>query len=322
MAKQNTKNKKFKIGSWLKEPKVKMNFSCSVGIVLLLILILVGFGIGFPLAIVNSTVITKLQHYTCSSRSSDWENPKVVHTTYCILDIELHYEHLAEYDGSQDVMILLFKAPLPVTDTDDWIATGTFIDQVYLSGNEMLPFCSGYDGVQYYTIFAYTWGGLPALEQGFLYFLYIDFYDADDEFWYCPAVSDFMGGDGGFEIIRQRPPINPLGLQILVEDGEVGHASDFVGCANISFFIYIPSETDDDGTTNTDGGTTNPPPQTTDPLGANYQNPINVNGLLGDSWTKGAMTNWVFLLIMLFSLFTLILILAVVIIIMKKKKQQ
>lgn len=236
--------------SWLKQPKIHMKFTVSIGFIFIL---LAAIFTGAAVFSVNYSTVKKLRHYTLSSRSNDMFNPLTVETPNNKLIIEIEYEFLT-FDGivdptdgispdPSDVWIVFGRCPEPIVEESDFPDFGEFIGEKYFKQAELDDHCDTPNG-NYLTRFYYEWyTDLPTLEQGFVYCIYMDFIDANAIHHYCPAVYKIVygemppgdiTGDSRISIFGTNPG---LGIQ---------GTSTTTDCDYVSFFKYVPENEDEE----------------------------------------------------------------------------
>ena len=279
-----------------------------------ILLVTLSFVAGIRLTIDTSTV-NQLQHYTQTTRTNDMFNPIIVYNDGGFLEIEVTLPHLSLIDNSfgdcADMLVSYWRIANPITSVYDWFTRGMFIDDFLIWGDELDDYCDTPDGTDtYYTHFYRVWN-VPTIAEGFTYAIYLDFYDADCNWWGCETAAMFMEGEWvpGLEsnVETSYPP-----------DEEV--QEELLACDFISFFEYqedVPPDVDYTPPTAT------PTPTPTDGTGTGD----NGAGAIGGGWVNQytileGMQNWVFLVILVLVIGLLCLIIFFILYARRKNKKK
>lgn len=243
------------------------------------LIFIVGALVGIRLSI-DTSVVNQLQHYTQSVRTNDMFNPIIVYDDNGFLEIEITLPHLTEIDDADgaDMFVSYWRIANPISSVYDWYDRGVFIDDFLIWGEELDSYCDNPDPTNtWYTHFYRLWN-VPDLDEGFTYAIYLDFYDADDNFWVCdnPFMPFGEGGEPALQLLIDEPP----------PEEEV--QAWLLDCDFISFFEYQESS----------AGETVPPTGTpTGGTGDTGSGP-EAGGWVNQYTIFDGMQNWVFLLIL------------------------
>jgi len=239
-------------------------------------------------------------------------NPIIVYDNAGFIEIEVTLPHLTEQtdDDCADMLVSYWRIENPIASVYDWSTRGIFIDDFLIWGAEFDSYCDSPVGDTYFTHFYRVWN-VPTLTEGFTYGIYLDFYDADCNWWGCEYASMFF--EDGWE---------PC-LELNVDNGfppEEEVQAALLECDFISFFEYsatVPPDVDYTPPTATPTAT----PTDGTGTGEGGVGPIAGGWLNGYTIFDG-MQNWVFLilLVLLFGIFGFIIF--IIVYFSKKKKKK
>ncbi len=319
-----------KLWNKIKEPKLTVKFSCSIGIIVLL-LVAVFCAIYFQLrSDINTSVVNKLGHYQkCgSNRSNDVANPALITDSTCRLIIEVTHPHLIfEMPPPSDlsaIWIVFGMSPAPKTTLTDYMTDATFIDELYFIAAEMRSYCDTPIG-GYYTHFYYVWEtGLPIIIAEIEYALYMHFVTADGDFITCDELYDWAEFFE-FDIFGSErsnfllPLASTKGLEIPINIEKNAAEPDLTNCAHISFFQLDTGSTEPPTGTPTPvngTGSTIPPGNFTDGIW-NKEDPFLLN--IAEQFKYNPAT--AYSILVLFIVLIILVFVIILVAILKKKKK-
>jgi len=253
---------------------------------------------------IDTSIVNKLQHYTQTERTNDMFNPIIVNEESIILDIEVTYLTLnliADADPFSAIRMGFARVSNPIISVYDWYDRGVILDTQIITAGEYDMLCDTPNEPinTHYTHFDYQWEQSGVLYTNFTYVVYVDFIDANGNYFGCYDVLFWLTAD---EAHGQEPPL----LDIPPTEDELEEM--VLNCDHISFFEYEELET-----------TPTPTPTPT-----NTTNGGCCDGTWwGENTIFSGMKNWASVLILSgVSAITIASIISTIVLIVRKKRDE